>query len=444
MTPAETAAGTIADFAMLLPGERVLAAFSGGADSTAMALVLKDLGYEVVLGHVDHGMRPDSSADARHCRKTARRLGLELVESCVKVDPPTQAEARRVRYAALQAMARACGARRIATGHTMDDQAETVMLRLDRGGYGLGIPPVRDNIVRPILDLGRSDTEQVCLAEGVEFCTDPSNTNPRYRRVAARMKLAAGPQSEVGRLTAVAGASRAEVESVAARVQAMWPDMAISGDGNVSLDRSGLKQAAAGQVQNQLIRRAAAELGVEPTGRAVRDIVEKVLVVTGARLALPGGLSVWSERDRLVFGRHQERPVLPRVAVAIPGTTSLPGYQAELSVEEGPVSGPGEWTPDRRAELIDASLVRAGMAVRQWKPGDRFRPLGAPGSRKLQDFFVDSGVPRHARHRVPLLVSGDEIVWVGGHRLDDRFKVTPATVKTLRLTLTTGAASEVA
>lgn len=428
---------------MLLPGERVLAAFSGGADSTAMALLLKKLGYQVFLGHVDHGLRPDSSADARHCWATARRLGLELFVSRVKVHPPTQAEARRVRYAALQTMAQACGTGKIATGHTMDDQAETVMLRLDRGGYGLGIPPVRDNIVRPILDLRRKDTEQVCLAEGVEFCNDPTNTNPRYRRVAARMKLAAAPEGEVGRLSSVARANRAEAEAVAARVQSMWPDMAASGAGNVTVDRRGLEQAA-GPVQNQLIRRAAAELSVEPTGRVVRDIVEKVLPVTGARLALPGGLSVWSERDRLVFGRPQEQPVLTRVAVAVPGVTPLPGWGAELSVEPGPVPGPGGWTAERTMELIDASRVQAGLAVRQWRPGDRFRPLGAPGSRKLQDFFVDTGVPRDARHGVPLVVSGDEIVWVGGHRLDDRFKVTAATVKILRLTITTGAAWEVA
>ncbi|MEX0789738.1 MAG: tRNA lysidine(34) synthetase TilS, partial [Actinomycetota bacterium] len=160
MTPAERAADAIARHQMLLPGERVLAGFSGGADSTAMVLLLKELGYEVILGHVDHGMRPCSSDDARHCRAVARRLGLEYSESRVQVEPATQAEARRVRYAALQRMAAAGGAGRIATGHTMDDQAETVMLRLDRGGYGLGIPPVRDNIVRPILNLRRKDTEQ--------------------------------------------------------------------------------------------------------------------------------------------------------------------------------------------------------------------------------------------------------------------------------------------
>ncbi|MEX0789723.1 MAG: tRNA lysidine(34) synthetase TilS, partial [Actinomycetota bacterium] len=95
-------------------------------------------------------------------------------------------------------------------------------------------------------------------------------------------------------------------------------------------------------------------------------------------------------------------------------------------------------------ELIDAAVVQAGLAVRQWRAGDRFRPLGAPGSRKLQDFFVDAGVPREARHSVPLIVCGEDIVWVGGHRLDDRFKVTPATTETLRLTLTAGPQEEVA
>ncbi|CAN5770406.1 tRNA lysidine(34) synthetase TilS [soil metagenome] len=443
MTPAETAAGTIDGYRMLLPGERVLAAFSGGADSTAMALLLKELGYDVVLAHVDHGMRPSSSDDARHCRNVARRLGLAYHESSVTVEPATQAEARRVRYAALQRMAEICGAGKIATGHTMDDQAETVMLRLDRGGYGLGIPPVRDNIVRPILDLRRKDTEQVCRGAAIEFCSDPSNTDPRYRRVAARMQLARAPEGEIGRLTALARASRAEAEALAARVETLWPELVRSDARRVTVHRHGLQQAG-GPVQNQLLRRAAAGLGVELTNRVIRDIVGKVLAVTGARLALPGGLSVWSERDRLVMGTPHERPVLPVVAVAESGTTCLPGWGAEFKVESGPVPAPGEWPADRAIEFIDASLVEAGLTVRQWRPGDRFRPLGAPGSRKLQDFFVDAGVPRAARHRVPLIVCGGEIVWVGGHRLDDRFKVTSATVEALRLTLAGTAREEVA
>lgn len=428
---------------MIAPGDRVLVAFSGGADSTATALLLKELRYDLVLGHVDHGMRETSVDDARHCRRVAEQLGLPFVETCVTVDPPTQAQARSVRYRALQQMALDYGAGRIATGHTIDDQAETVALRLDRGGYGLGIPPVRGNIVRPILDLRRSVTEQVCRAAGVGFFTDPSNTNLKYRRVAVRARLAEAGEPEVGRLTALAVQTRAEADRTSAEVEALWAKLVNGSSAQVGIARRGLNQAGA-QVQSQMIRRAAGSLGAELTGRSVRDILGKVLPVTGARLALPGSLWVWSERDRVVFGCPKEACVLPQVALEVPGATALPGWGATLKVERRPRPQPGLWPQDRSTEMIDASLVRSGLSVRQWHAGDRFRPLGAPGSRKLQDFFVDTGVPRASRHLVPLVVRGNDIVWVAGHRLDDRFKVGPATTEILQLTLSEVAQEAVA
>jgi tRNA(Ile)-lysidine synthase len=417
---------------MLAPGDRVLAAFSGGADSTALAIVLKRLGYDVVLGHVDHGMRPDSGRDAFHCAAVAERLGLGFHSTRVVVDPPTQAEARRVRYAALQEMARVAGAGRIATGHTLDDNAETVQLRLERGGYGLGIPPVRGDVIRPLLDLRRSETEAVCRRAGVEFVLDPSNRNPKYRRVVVRDRLAAGPDERFRELTALAEASRAAAGAVAAEVEERWSRLVTGGDGEIRVSRTGLRDAGPA-FRRQMIRRLAAELGVELSVRSVDDICRKVLGVTGARLALPGGLSVWSERDALVLGAYPQPPGLPEVPLSLDGTTRLPGWGVELRVE--PAARDAAPTGDRTTELIDAAALDGGLTVRQWRPGDRFHPLGAPGSRKLQDFFVDAGVPRADRATVPVVVSGPRIVWLAGHRLDGRFKVTEATRDRLRLSL---------
>lgn len=426
------AAATIARHRMLAPGERVLAAFSGGADSTALAIVLKGLGYDVVLGHVDHGMRPDSGRDASHCAAVAEQLDLGFHSAQVVVDPATQAQARRVRYAALDRIARVAGAGRIATGHTLDDNAETVQLRLERGGYGLGIPPVRGNVVRPLLDLRRAGTENVCRQAGVEFLLDPSNRNPKYRRVLVRDRLAAGPDERHRELASLAEASRVAAEGVAAEVEALWDRLVTAGDGQIAVSRGALRDAGA-PVRRQMIRRLAAQLGVELSVRAVEDICGKVLEVTGARLALPGGQSVWSERDAVVLGAYPEPPVLPEVAVALDGTTRLPGWGLDLLVE--PATPDLTPTGGRATELIDAAALESGLAVRQWQPGDRFHPLGAPGTRKLQDFFVDAGVPRAARPMVPVVVSGSRIVWVAGHRLDDLFKVTGATRRCLRLSL---------
>ena len=141
--PEAVAAGFIASESLLQPGDVVLAAFSGGPDSTALALVLQSLGYRVVLGHVDHRLRLESSADADHCRGVATSLGLPIEVARLDLPPAGEAAARTARYAALEELRRRTGATMIATGHTLDDDAETVLLRQARGGFPLGIPPRR-------------------------------------------------------------------------------------------------------------------------------------------------------------------------------------------------------------------------------------------------------------------------------------------------------------
>ena len=443
VTPGQKAAFAIEREAMIDPGDRVLVAFSGGADSSALALLLQDLGHQVVLGHVDHGIRPESGNEAEHCRLVARQLHLRFVSRRVKVDPPTQAEARRVRYAALEEMADAVGATRIATGHTLDDQAETVRLRLDRGGYGLGIPPVRGRIVRPLLGLRRSETEQVCRSMDICFLLDPSNRNPKYRRVAVRAELADQPQETTLELAALAAASRSETLEVAGRAEELWPRITCRLPAGVRMQREALRRAGE-PLATHLVRRAATELDIELSGRAVRDIVRKVLPVTGARLALPGGRSVWSERDHVVFGWYEEDAVLPELKVSIPGKVCAGDWGMELRAEPAALPVAFSRRPRRCTELVDASLVGPELTVRQWRPGDRFHPLGAPGTRKLQDYFTDTGVPRHRRSTVPVVEAGNRIVWVAGHRLDDRFKIRPSTTRVLRLTMTPVSRADVA
>lgn len=427
---ARLAARTIDDHRMLDKGERVLAGLSGGADSTALALVLVELGHDVVLGHVDHCLRAGSGLDAAHCAHLAATLGVPFLAEKVTVDPATQAQARKARYLALARMAGLCGASKIATGHTLDDQAETVRMRLERGGFAMGIPAVRDNIVRPLLALRRSDTEQLCGAAGVIYLHDPSNDDPRFTRVRIRSMLAGATDREVRMLAAAGGLAAADARRAGRRVQQLLARWVRFDDLEARIDRDALRALAPGQAR-RLVREVAGRFGLDPNPRLVDDILAKAAAVTGARLDLGKGLSVWSERDEVIFGRWPAEVTLPEAPVALPGVTLVPGWGLQVTAEW--VQGPPVYSSSRWEEVVDGARLGEAVRIRQWMPGDRFMPLGAGGSRKLQDLFVDSGVPRCRRSRVPVLEAGGRIAWVVGHRLDDRFKVTSRTAVPMKI-----------
>lgn len=437
----ELVAAMIDRYRLLGAADRVLVAFSGGPDSTACALALADLGHEVVLGHVDHGMRPGSGDDAARCREIASRLGVGIETRIVRVDPPTEAEARQVRYAALEEMAEGTGAGRIATGHTMDDQAETVLMRLARGGYPMGIRPLRGRVVRPLLEVRHRDTEALCRERGIAWLADPTNEDERFARNRVRRRVmpelgdeavaALARLGEAAFLTA--GEVRRRSEAVLAGIVRPGPagaGAAGPGERLLELDRGLLLALPPGLVR-PLVRAALERVGLEPGSRLVADVAARVVPVTGARLDLPGGRVVWAEPSAVVVGRPAPPLALRPFGLAVPGRTRSREWEIEVAVDEVPAPGDPAASPD--AAYIDAAALDAPLAVRRRRPGDRYRPLGGPGSKKLQDLFVDLKLPRAARDRVPVVVCGERIVWVPGARIDESFRLRERTRTALRV-----------
>jgi tRNA(Ile)-lysidine synthase len=424
---------------LLVPGERVLAACSGGPDSTALVLILSDLGYDVVVGHVDHAMRPGSAADAAHCRAVAGSLSLAC--HAVRLDPPPSGEAgaRQGRYAALEKMRVAAGATAIATGHTVDDDAETVLLRLARGGFPLGIPPRRGCVVRPLLGLRRAEAAAECARRGVPVLADPSNADDSFARNRVRRQVLPGlGDAGIVALAATAASSRATAARAAAAAEEALARIATfdATRGTLSLHRPAL-EACPTPLRRAVLRRALAQVGIDPSRQLLEDLCSRLLASPSGRLDLPGGYRATARPGRLlVAGRCPATP-RPPALLPVPGTVALAAWGLEVAVEvldavPDPTAVPGA-SGRGPACLLDAAVAVAPLMLRCRRPGDRFRPLGAPGERKLQDVLVDAKVPREERDAVPVVTSGDRVVWVVGQRIDDRCRVTAVTPRALAM-----------
>lgn len=424
-----TAARTIERHRLLSGADPVLVAFSGGSDSCAAAVVLQHLGYSVVLGHVDHRMRTTSGQDAARCGLIAERLGAELRSTALDLPPPTEEAARTARYAALEKIRTAVGAEAVATGHTMDDQAETVAMRLERGGFGLGMPVRRGSVVRPLLELRRSDTEFVCREMDLDYLVDPSNDDERYTRNRIRKRLRADPVDNAPTLVALDAANRRKVEDTASQVQTLLSDIALRQQGVTRLERNALA-ALPDELKRALLRRALADEGVDANPRLLTDIIERVIPMTGPGLDASTNVEVWSEPGWIAIGRWS-RVDLPDVVLSVPSAVSSDEWG--LLVKAEVTTPPARFDPCSHVATLDLDRLPGSLTLRQRRPGDRMQVQGSSGSKKLQDLFVDLKIPRRQRDRVPVVTCGDEVVWVVGHRIAEGPKITKSTSRAVRL-----------
>jgi len=473
----------------------VVVAVSGGADSLCLLgalLALRATGRpgapgQIVVATLDHGLRGEAGvADARWVADLAARLGLRCVVGQVDAHARARADhlsledaARRLRYAYLRRVAREVGAARICLGHTLDDQAETVILHLLRGSGldGLaGMRPLRGDLARPLLVLTHAQAVAYCAARGWLPREDLTNRDERYLRNRVRRRLlplleAYNPnvRRTLARNATVIAEDLALLEAETDRA---WAEAVVRENAaSVTLRLAALRETAPALLR-RVLRRAALRLasasGAEDanglSGLEARHIalIERFIARgrTGGALTLPDGLRVGLGYDTLSL-THAERaqtsaaaPAGEGAALPVPGVVDLPalGWRvraAPLTTPPGleseslppipraaPLAHAGTAAANHRGELrvyLDADCLGGALTVRAWRPGDRFRPLGMASEKKLQDVFSDAKVPRDVRRRLPIVCAGDRIVWVVGVRIADEVKLTQATRQTLAL-----------
>ena len=412
---------TIRRHALFAAGDRVLLGVSAGPDSMALLAALWELAPRLELtlevATVDHGLR-EVGAELALVRERSEALGLPWHHLAVDVrgagvSRGLQEAARRARLAALARLAEARGCRRVALGHQADDQEETVLFRIVRGTglRGLaGIPYLRAPFVRPLLDVTRAEIVRYLARRSLTFARDPSNEDLRFARARLRRlvlpvlrrenprigealrRLAAEANRPVGELVPGLAAARASGVHVSARLQASLERAAGAG-GTRTFDAEGGHRLTVGYGSLTVAKQGPRAAGPGRRRRAHADTA-------------PAGEVIIAKPGRFVFD-GRTAVVLREVAPARSGARATSGPPARAHQPPG----------DERWVWFDGEALAWPLTLRARRAGDRMRPRGGRGSRKLSDLLIDAKIPREARDRRPVVASAEgELLFVPGLR----------------------------
>ena len=453
----ERVADTIKNHAMLSGGESVLVGLSGGPDSVCLLSILSGLkeryGLALHAVYVNHNLRPEETpGEIRFCEDFCKEKGINFLVKSIDVLSRAkslginkQEAARDLRYRAFDEAAVEVGAGIIAVAHNADDQIETICMRFLRGAgpAGLsGMPAKRGRVIRPLIEIERADIESFLSGWNVPFVVDSSNLGMEYFRNRIR-KVLVPVMKELNPSLAGTVAHTSSIMQEEERyfgivvTKALMKMISRKTNSRIELFLAPMESMDT-VILRRVLRRAIEETdslrGISYTH--VEDIISLVRSgASGKRLYLPRGIRVIRGYALLVItseraGRIAEYELCPPSQVAVKDTGTV-----IRAFHEGESGDPGD---GRSSVLLDAAAMKFPLKIRPRAAGDFFFPMGFGRRKKLQDFFVDAKVPRDERDMVPIVVSGDDIVWVAGYRADDRFRVQSGSEKFLRLDIVKG------
>ena len=451
---------TITKYHMIEDGDRVVVAVSGGPDSVCLLdilLELKDqLRIELIVAHFDHGLRPgEDEAENEFVKSMAMALNLQF--EAKKADPgmgqrgaSLEEKARNARYQFLEEVKEAFSAQKIAMGHHLNDQAETVLLRLLRGSgpSGLaGIPPCRENkIIRPLIEITRGEIESYLEFKELTHMIDSSNLQSCYLRNKIRLELLPRLREYQPRIVELLGRTadimRTDEAWLVARAEE-WVDTfaEAKGEEEIEIPLSSftiLPEA----LKNRVIRYALKMTGGSLRRVSLRHVEAINQMAMGekpqALVNLPNGIMAKKVYDRLVFTGITHTPSEGFCYhLDGPGQFDLTALGRTIWLVEMDKAALHDLRVSRWCAFLNADHLSYPLMIRNVRPGDTFIPFGMNGHKKLKDFFMDLKLPSEARAKTPILCCRDIPVWVCGFRIDDRFKILPDTKKILKVTLDT-------
>jgi tRNA(Ile)-lysidine synthase len=436
-------------------GETVVVAVSGGPDSVFLLRALNDLrealGLKLVVAHVDHQLRGRASAgDARFVRDLARRLGVPCVLKSVAVKTLAQRQkrsleemAREVRYGFFRRVMAKYQAHKIATGHTRDDQAETMLMRMLRGASRTGLAGIRPRhdgvVVRPLLEVTKPEILGYLQTHRIRFRIDQSNRSVVFLRNKVRHQLLPyleknfNPHIRQVLANETRLLQEEDVFLAALTDEALAKTVTYMTKNKIVLEKSVLlnytdclKRRILVSSLNMVSGSAA---GIN--AQQVESVLSLLPDTANTRVDLPGRMAVEITLQKVII---RAKPVSTHGQVlAVPGVTVLRD-SVSIAARIVPRAGIGYKNNPAHVGMFDADLLDGPLVVRTRRPGDRMQPLGMTGTKKVKDLLMDLKLPRLERDEVPLVTHRGSIIWAAGVRMGDRYKVINTTKNILILT----------
>ncbi|MCC6260214.1 MAG: tRNA lysidine(34) synthetase TilS [Anaerolineales bacterium] len=455
----------LSDECRLVKDRPIVVGVSGGPDSLCLMEALRQAGYQLIVAHFNHQLRPDAARDALAVGKTATRLMLGSVIDGMDVRAYAEEEklsieeaARNLRYRFLFNLARERNAQAVAVGHTADDQVETVLMHFLRGSGLAGLKGMTHRtiietfdseipIVRPLLNYWREETVVFCSANGMRPQYDASNDSLNFQRNRIRHLLLPTLESYNPKfreaVQRMSQSLKTDHDFLNETLQFAWEHCLLEmGEREIIFDLERLAHGSLG-LQRNLLKRAMLHLrpGIDVSFAILQrgvDLIHNQAAST--RVNLKGGLYMFLEMQRVYICTPEAKLAFnlwPQILADTPYQVNLPG---QLELAAGWKFNAERWhlpalaqeqaqeNKDQFQVWLDAEKLSEPLMLRTRRAGDQFEPLGMDGhAQKLSDFMVNEKIPQRARAHWPLLTAGDTIVWVPGYRPAHFCRLTEAT-----------------
>lgn len=422
-------------------GDRILLAVSGGIDSVVMAHLIHSAGYECAVAHCNFQLRgEDSEADEAFVRQLAAYLEMPVYVKHFNVDEVVQNKgisvqmaARELRYDWFGELLSKESFDLVATAHNKNDSVETFFLNLSRGSgiRGLkGIAPKRDQIIRPMLFATRLEIEAYRQDQGIEYRLDASNFETKYLRnkirhdvIPVMEEINPGFIESMNRsMNQLEEIHHIYLDSIEQKRSALFEDHG----GRITIDVRKLGEL-------HPLKTWLFEL-FSPSGftRSQCEGIELILEAGPGRRSISPTHQLYKDRERLILIPNSADS-FDRYYLDGPDKQSALPFPMDMEVMQREELGP--IPRDSMIACLDLDEVQFPLTIRRWVHGDYFYPLGMKQMKKLSDYFVDNKIPVPEKERTWIMASGKKIVWIMGHRIDHRFRITPETSRVLMLRL---------